>query len=403
MSRTSSGGEGRTTARSAPHRPEALLKALRVITIVGTRPEIVKLSRVLAELDSHVDHVLVHTGQNYDYELNEVFFQQLGIRTPDHFLGVAAGTPAETIGNVIAMSDSVMAKEAPDALLLLGDTNSCLAAIPAKRRRIPIFHMEAGNRCFDQRVPEEVNRKIVDHVSDVNMPYTEHARRYLLAEGLPAETVIKTGSPMREVLNHYWSGIEASDVLKRLDLRAKEYFVVSAHREENVDSQANFADLMDSLNAVARRYRMPVIVSTHPRTRQRIEAMGESADADGLIRFVKPLGFLDYVHLQTRAFCVVSDSGTVTEESSILNFPAVTIRQAHERPEGMDEGTLIMCGLKADRVLQSIELVTGQSEKEGRVFRLVGDYEGENVSKKVIRIIVSYVDYVNRTVWRKET
>jgi len=376
-------------------------KKMKVMTIVGTRPEVIKLSRVIAELQCHVQHILVHTGQNHDYELNQIFFKQLKIKKPDYFLGVAGSTTAETIGNVIAKSDDVMAKENPQALLLLGDTNSCLSAISAKRRKIPIFHMEAGNRCFDQRVPEEINRKIVDHTSDINLPYTEHARRYLLAEGLRPETIIKTGSPMKEILEYYKADIEASDILKQLKLRPTKYFVVSAHREENVDSDTNFRDLLNSLNTIAETYDMPVIVSTHPRTRKRLESPQTSCELDERIRFLKPWGFLDYVCLQTNAFCVVSDSGTITEESSIMNFPAVTIRQAHERPEGMDEGTVIMCGLKSERVLQSIEVVTKQFDHNGRAFRLVSDYESENVSKKVVRIIISYTDYVNRTVWHK--
>ena len=376
-------------------------KKMKVMTIVGTRPEVIKLSRVIAELQCHVQHILVHTGQNHDYELNQIFFKQLKIKKPDYFLGVAGSTTAETIGNVIAKSDDVMAKENPHVLLLLGDTNSCLSAISAKRRKIPIFHMEAGNRCFDQRVPEEINRKIVDHTSDINLPYTEHARRYLLAEGLRPETIIKTGSPMKEILEYYKADIEASDILKQLKLRPTKYFVVSAHREENVDSDTNFRDLLHSLNTIAETYDMPVIVSTHPRTRKRLESPQTSCELDERIRFLKPWGFLDYVCLQTNAFCVVSDSGTITEESSIMNFPAVTIRQTHERPEGMDEATVIMCGLKSERVLQSIEVVTKQFDHNERAFRLVSDYESENVSKKVVRIIISYTDYVNRTVWHK--
>jgi UDP-N-acetylglucosamine 2-epimerase (non-hydrolysing) len=373
---------------------------IKVMTIVGTRPEIIKLSRVIYELDRHTDHVLVHTGQNYDYELNEIFFKQLEIRKPDHFLNAAVDSVAETIGNVIAKSDGVLAIEQPDALLLLGDTNSCLAAISAKRRKIPIFHIEAGNRCFDLRVPEEINRKIVDHTSDINLTYTEHARRYLILEGIKPETVIKTGSPMKEVLTYYKPQIEKSDVMDQLKLKPGEYFLVSAHREENVDDETNFSNLLDTLNAVAQKYKKPIIVSTHPRTRKRLEA-NQTSKLDKLIQFVKPFGFLDYVKLEMHAMCVVSDSGTITEESSILNFPAVTIRQAHERPEGMDEGTLIMCGLKPDRVLESIEVVTGQHTRNDSKFRLVPDYDLDNVSKKVLRIILSYTDYVNRTVWYK--
>ena len=373
---------------------------IKVMTIVGTRPEIIKLCRVIHELDQHTDHVLVHSGQNYDYELNEIFFKELEIRKPEHFLGAVGETVAQTIGNVIAKSDEVIAREQPDALLLLGDTNSCLAAISAKRRKVPVFHMEAGNRCFDQRVPEEINRKIVDHISDINMPYTEHARRYLLDEGLKPETVIKTGSPMKEVLSHYSTQIGGSDVLERLKVETDGYFVVSAHREENVDSEINFEDLLNSLKAIAEKYNKPIIVSTHPRTRKRLESSGlEQLHAN--VRFLKPLGFFDYIKLQMNAFCVISDSGTITEESSLLNFPAVTIRQAHERPEGMDEGTLIMCGLKADRVIKSIEVVASQQSRGNRQFKLVQDYDTENVSKKVLRIIMSYTDYVNRIIWFK--
>jgi len=374
--------------------------AIKVMTIVGTRPEIIKLCRVICELDLHTDHVLVHTGQNYDYELNEIFFKELEIRKPDHFLNAAGETAAETIGNVISKSDKLMASEKPDALLLLGDTNSCLAVISAKRRKIPIFHLEAGNRCFDQRVPEEINRKIVDHTSDINLTYTEHARRYLLMEGLKPETVIKTGSPLKEVLEYYRSHIEKSNAIKRFNLEPGHYIVVSAHREENVDIENNFIDLLQSLNSIAEKYDKPVIVSTHPRTRKKLEEHGDFK-ADGRILFLKPLGFFDYVKLQMNAFCVVSDSGTITEESSILDFPAVTIRQAHERPEGMDEGTLIMCGLKSDRIIESIEIVTTHYSKNQRQFRLVHDYDSDNVSKKVLRIIMSYTDYVNRTVWHR--
>lgn len=374
--------------------------ALKVMTIVGTRPEIIKLSRVISELDRHVRHILVHSGQNYDYELNEIFFSEMGIRKPDYFLEAVGESVAHTIGNVIAKADEVFVNEQPDALLLLGDTNSCLAAIAAKRRKIPIFHMEAGNRCFDLRVPEEINRKIVDHISDINMTYTEHARRYLLAEGLRPETVIKTGSPMKEVLAHHREEIEASDVLVRLQLQNREYFLVSAHREENVDSEVNFANLLQSLSAIAQRYDKPVIVSTHPRTRKRLEEKG-TVGLDRRLHFLKPLGFPDYVKLQLNAFCVISDSGTITEESSILGFPAVTIRQAHERPEGMDEGTLIMCGLEAETVLKSIEVVTSQFAESYSRFRTVGDYDVDNVSQKVLRIILSYTDYVNRNVWKK--
>lgn len=374
--------------------------AIKIMTIVGTRPEIIKLCRVIHELDLHTNHVLVHSGQNYDYELNEIFFQQLGIRKPDYFLNAVGDSVAQTIGNVIAKADEVMAKEQPDALLLLGDTNSCLSAISAKRRKIPIFHMEAGNRCFDLRVPEEINRKIVDHISDINLTYTEHARRYLLAEGLRPETVIKTGSPMKEVLGYYLPQIESSPALEELQVKAGEYFVVSAHREENVDSEENFACLLDTLNTIAAKYDRPIIFSTHPRTRNRLENR-KTAVLDSRIRFLKPLGFFEYVKLQMNAKCVISDSGTITEESSVLNFPAVTIRQAHERPEGMDEGTLIMCGLQADRVIETIEVVTTHHAASSRQFKLVPDYDTDNVSQKMLRIILSYTDYVNRTVWRK--
>ncbi len=372
----------------------------KVMTIVGTRPEIIKLCRVMHELDQYADHVLVHTGQNYDYELNEIFFRDLGIRKPDFFLDAAGENLARTIGNVISKSDDIMEQVKPDAVLLYGDTNSCLSVISAKRRKIPVFHMEAGNRSFDQRVPEELNRKIIDHLSDINMPLTEHARRYLLAEGLKPETVIKTGSPMKEILYHYMPQIEKSDVLKSLDLSPGKYFVVSAHREENIDSDVNFGDLLATLQQIVGKYKMPIIVTTHPRTRKRLEKMGME-NLDHMIRFLKPLGFYDYVKLQMQAFCVISDSGTITEESSILNFPAVTIRQAHERPEGMDEGVLIMCGLKADRVMEAIGVVTAQHSQDERQFRLVYDYDVDNVSKKVLRIVLSYIDYVNRTVWFK--
>jgi UDP-N-acetylglucosamine 2-epimerase (non-hydrolysing) len=373
---------------------------MKLMTLVGTRPEIIKLCRVIHELDEHTEHILAHSGQNYDYELNEIFFQQLGIRKPDYFLNTAGENAAHTIGNVIAKADDLLAKECPDAFLLLGDTNSCLSAIAAKRHKIPIFHMEAGNRCFDQRVPEEINRKIIDHISDINLPYTEHARRYLLAEGLKPETVIKTGSPMKEVLTYYMPQIDASDILDRLQLNAGGYFVVSAHREENIDSATNFSNLITSLKAIADRYDMPLIVSTHPRTSKRMESLG-LGELDHRIHFLKPLGFLDYVKLQMNAYCVISDSGTITEESSILSFPAITIRQAHERPEGMDEGTLIMCGLQAERVIFSIDVVVSQNAATPRPFKLVTDYDMDNVSKKVLRIILSYTDYINRTVWFK--
>lgn len=374
---------------------------IKVMTIVGTRPEIIKLSRVINELEKHTNHVLVHTGQNFDFELNEIFFQQLCIRKPDYFLEAAGENATETIANVITKADEVFVKERPDALLLYGDTNSCLSVIAAKRRKIPIFHMEAGNRCFDQRVPEEINRKIVDHLSDINMPLSEHARRYLIAEGLRPETVIKTGSPMKEVLLHHSKDIENSKVLEIENLKPQEYFIVSTHREENVDSEVNFSNLLDSLNAIVERYNKKVIVSTHPRTRKKLEAMGY-ANRNSMIEFMKPFGFLDYIKLQQNAFCVLSDSGTITEESSILQFPAITIRQAHERPEGMDEGTLIMTGLDKNRILESIDVVTTQYAENSNVIHTIPDYEADNVSKKVLRIILSYTDYINRTVWSKD-
>jgi UDP-N-acetylglucosamine 2-epimerase (non-hydrolysing) len=373
---------------------------LKVMTIVGTRPEIIKLSRVIAELDRRVTHVLVHTGQNYDYELNQVFFDELGIRKPDHFLDCAGKTPAETIGNVISRSDQVLAKEKPGALLVLGDTNSCLAVIAAKRRRIPVFHMEAGNRCFDERVPEEINRRLVDHAADINLPYTEHARRYLLAEGLRPEAVIKTGSPMQEVLGHYASGIRRSRILSKLKLAPGRYFVVSAHREENVDDPRNLRGLLESLDDVAKRYGRRIIFSTHPRTQDRLSGSRRSSRS-ARIELLKPLGFLDYIKLQTNACCVLSDSGTLTEESSILGFPAVMIRQAHERPEGMDEAAVIMSDLKPERVLDAIDLAVAHYAGGKKPFRVVDDYTAENVSQKVVRIILSYTDYVNRTVWRR--
>jgi UDP-N-acetylglucosamine 2-epimerase (non-hydrolysing) len=373
---------------------------LKVMTIVGTRPEVIKLSRVIAELDRRLTHVLVHTGQNYDYELNQVFFDELGIRKPNHFLECAGETAAETIGNVIIRSDRVLAKEKPDALLLLGDTNSCLAVIPAKRRKIPVFHMEAGNRCFDERVPEEINRRLVDHAADINLPYTEHARRYLLDEGLRPETVIKTGSPMCEVLQHYGPRIHRSRILRTLGLAPGRYFVVSAHREENVDDPRNLRGLLDSLDAVAKRDGRRIIFSTHPRTRARLAGTKRSGHPSK-IEFLKPLGFLDYIKLQMNAYCVLSDSGTLTEESSILGFPAVMIRQAHERPEGMDEATVIMADLQPARVLDAIDLAVAHHVRRKKPFRIVDDYTAGNVSQKVVRVILSYTDYVNRTVWRK--
>jgi UDP-N-acetylglucosamine 2-epimerase (non-hydrolysing) len=368
------------------------------MTVVGTRPELIKLSRVIGELDRNASHVLVHSGQNFDYELNLIFFEQLAIRRPDEFLEAGGGSAMETIARVLTRGDAVLEKHRPDAVLILGDTNSCLIAIAAKRRKIPVFHMEAGNRCFDQRVPEEINRRIVDHVSDVNLTYTEHARRYLLAEGLPPDTVIKTGSPMKEVIGHYRDGIDASKVLERLGLQARGYIVVSAHREENVDVPERLAALVDAVNALALTHGMPVVFSVHPRTRKRLADAPELV-LDERVRAVAPLGFLDYIKLQMESFCVVSDSGTITEESALLGFPAVTIRQAHERPEGMDEGTLIMCELAADRVQAAVRLVTEHAFRDAARFRTPPDYEPDNVSTKVLRIMVSYVDYVRRTVW----
>lgn len=373
---------------------------LKVMTIVGTRPELIKMSRVIAELDRQVDHVLVHTGQNYDYELNQVFFEDLEIRKPDHFLGAAGETAAQTIAQVISKTDELFATEHPDAVLLYGDTNSCLAVISAKRRKIPVFHMEAGNRCFDQRVPEELNRKVLDHLSDINLVLTEHARRYLIEEGIRPETIIKTGSHMREVLDYYMPKIEASDAVRRLGLEEGKFFLVSAHREENVDSPEALRDLLDTLEALVEKYGFPVIVSTHPRTRKRLEGL-EQRVLDSRIQFLKPFGFCDYNRLQLGAFCVLSDSGTITEEASLLNLPAVTLRNAHERPEGMDVGTLIMSGLKKERVLDAVTVVASQYSKAKRVMAPVADYEATAVSKQIVRVVLSYVDYVNRTVWHK--
>lgn len=375
------------------------MKRLKVMTVVGTRPEIIRLSCVLAALEAHTDHVLVHTGQNYDYELNEVFFAELGIRKPRHFLKAAGGTAAETMGNVISRVDPLLASEKPDAFLVLGDTNSCLAAVAAKRRKIPVFHMEAGNRCFDQRVPEEINRRIVDHVSDINMPYSSIAREYLLREGFPADRIIKTGSPMFEVLGHYSDKIEASTVLRRLRLAPRGYIVASAHREENVDSDLNVAKLGEVLNMLARELGKRVIVSTHPRTRKRFQKRRICFHKN--VELLKPLGFPDYICLQKNALVVLSDSGTITEESSILNFPALNIREAHERPEGMEEASVMMTGLETARVRQALSILAGQATGEERTLRMVSDYGVPNVSEKVLRIIVSYVDYVNRTVWRR--
>lgn len=371
----------------------------KVMTLVGTRPELIKMSRVIAEFDRHVNHVLVHSGQNYDFELNQVFFNDLEIRKPDHFLGAAGETAAKTIAEVISKADDVLALENPDAIMLYGDTNTCLAVIAAKRRKIPVFHMEAGNRCFDERVPEELNRKVLDHLSDINLVLTEHARRYLIAEGIRPETIIKTGSHMQEVLDYYLPKIRASDALARNGLEKRKFFIVSVHREENVDTPENLRDLLDALRALAEAYGYPIVVSTHPRTRKRLEALGDAMEQP-LIRFMKPFGFFDYVKLQMEAFCVLSDSGTITEEATLLNLPAVTLRNAHERPEGMDEGTLIMSGLKKERVLEAIKVIVSQHDNEKRVMAPVDDYLAGTVSKKILRIVLSYIGYVNRTVWR---
>ena len=375
------------------------MKKMKVMTVVGTRPEIIRLSRVLALLDRHTDHCLVHTGQNYDYELNEIFFKELELRKPDYVLKAAGPSVAETIGNILMRIDPILAKENPDALLVLGDTNSCLAVIVAKRRKIPVFHMEAGNRCFDQRVPEELNRKVIDHLSDINLTYSDLAREYLLREGLPPERVIKTGSPMREVLSHYQSKIRRSNVLKLLRLKPRGYFVVSAHREENVDSPAQFDKLVALLKSLADAYGQRLIVSTHPRTRARLEAAGVSLPK--LVELHKPFGLFDYVSLEMNARVVLSDSGTITEESSILNFPAINIREAHERPEGMEEGAVMMTGLERERILQALAILAQQPRGDRRGLRMVRDYDVPNVSEKVVRILLSYTDYINRLVWHK--
>lgn len=376
-----------------------MIKKLKVVTVVGTRPEIIRLSRVMAKLDEHCEHILVHTGQNYDYELNEIFFQDLGIRKPDHFLNAAGQSGAETIGNVIIAVDKVLAEVQPQALLVLGDTNSCMAVIPAKRRKIPTFHMEAGNRCFDMRVPEEINRRIVDHTADINLTYSTIARDYLLREGLSPDMVIKTGSPMFEALNFYREGIDQSDVLERLGLEEGKFFIVSAHREENIDSDKNFLKLVDVLNTVAAHYDFPVIVSTHPRTQKRVDAMGVEFHAN--VRLLKPMGFKDYNKLQLASKAALSDSGTINEESSILNFPALNLREAHERPEGMEEAAVMMVGLEVDRVMQALQILESQERGTERTLRLVADYSMPNVSDKVVRIIHSYRDYVMRTVWKQ--
>lgn len=372
---------------------------MKVMTVVGTRPEIIRLARVMAALDKYCEHIIVHTGQNYDYELNEIFFNDLGIRKPDYFLNAAGATGAETIGNVIIAVDKVLAEVKPDALLVLGDTNSCMAVLPAKRRKIPTFHMEAGNRCFDMRVPEEINRRIVDHTADINLTYSTIARDYLLREGLSPDMVIKTGSPMFEVLNYYREGVEQSDILARLGLKNGEFFVVSAHREENIDSEKNFLNLVNSLNAIAEQYKYPVIVSTHPRTQKRVDALGVKFHP--LVQLLKPLGFKDYNKLQLSSKAALSDSGTINEESSILNFPALNLREAHERPEGMEEAAVMMTGLTSERILQALQVLEHQSRGEERGLRLVADYSMPNVSEKVVRIVHSYRDYVMRNVWKQ--
>jgi UDP-N-acetylglucosamine 2-epimerase (non-hydrolysing) len=375
------------------------MKKLKVITVVGTRPEIIRLSRVMALLDKYCDHIVVHTGQNYDYELNQIFFDDLELRKPDHFLNAAGSNGVETIGNVIISVDKVLAEETPDAMLVLGDTNSCMAAIAAKRRKIPIFHMEAGNRCFDMRVPEEINRKIVDHTADINLTYSSIAREYLLREGLSPDMIIKTGSPMFEVLSHYREKIDSSDILSKLNLKSGEYFLVSAHREENIDSDLNFGNLVNMLNSIGEVYDLPIIVSTHPRTQKRIDSFDSEFNHN--VRLLKPLGFTDYNMLQFNAKATLSDSGTINEESSIMNFPALNIREVHERPEGMEEAAVMMVGLESERVMQGLKILENQSFDDARLLKQVQDYSMPNVSEKVVRIIHSYVDYVNRTVWRK--
>jgi UDP-N-acetyl-L-fucosamine synthase len=375
------------------------MRKLKVVTVLGTRPEIIRLSRVIVKLDQYTDHQIIHTGQNYDYELNQIFFDDLEIRKPNYFLNTAGATAAETIGNVIIAVDKVLEEIKPEALLVLGDTNSCMSVLPAKKRKIPVFHMEAGNRCFDHRVPEEINRRIIDHTADINLTYSSIAREYLLREGLPADLVIKTGSPMHEVLHYYLKSINASDVLGRLNLEKEQFFVVSVHREENIDNDLNYGKLVDLLNTIAEKYSLPVIVSTHPRTQKRIDSSRVKLHDN--IRLLKPLGFKDYNKMQISAKAVLSDSGTINEESSILNFPALNIREAHERPEGMEEATVMMVGLEVDRVLQAIRILEGQSRGDERLLRQVADYSMPNVSDKVVRIIHSYTDYVKRVVWRE--
>lgn len=373
----------------------------KIMTLVGTRPEIIKLSRIINELDENTNHILVHTGQNYDYELNEIFFSDLSVRKPDYFLNCVGRTTAETIANIISKSDEVLEKEQPDAVVIYGDTNSCLSVISAKRRQIPIFHLEAGNRCFDQRVPEEINRKIVDHLSDINLPLTEHARRYLLDEGIRPETVIKIGSCMKEILTHYKDQINSSTVMEHLKLKKNKYFLVSMHREENVDYSENLILLLDSLNSIADKYKLPIIISTHPRTKIRIEKLEVDIKKNPLISFMKPMGFFDYVNLQLNSKCTISDSGTLTEEASLLKFPAIMIRSAHERPEGMDYGTLIMSGINPSSIIQSIDIITKQHLKYQDQIKVISDYDVENVSSKILRIILSYTEYINNFIWKK--
>ena len=375
------------------------MEKLKIVTVVGTRPEVIRLACVIKKLDLHCDHILVHTGQNYDYELNEIFFEDLEIRQPDYFLNAAGSSGAETIGNVIIQFDKILVDINPEAVLVLGDTNSCMALLSAKRRKIPTFHMEAGNRCFDQRVPEEINRRLVDHMADINLTYSGIARDYLISEGLPADMIIKTGSPMFEVLKTYKKGIDSSDILSRLNLKPREFFVVSAHREENIDSDKNFINLIDSLNEVALTYKIPIIVSTHPRMQQRVDAL--DIEFNSLIHFLKPLGFKDYIKLQVSSKAVLSDSGTINEEASILNFPALNIREAHERPEAMEEGAVIMTGISKERIIQALSVIINQPRDDNRMIREVGDYSMPNVSDKVVRIIYSYTDYVNRVIWKK--
>ena len=375
------------------------MEKLKIVTVVGTRPEVIRLACVIKKLDLHCDHILVHTGQNYDYELNEIFFEDLEIRQPDYFLNAAGSSGAETIGNVIIQFDKILVDIKPEAVLVLGDTNSCMALLSAKRRKIPTFHMEAGNRCFDQRVPEEINRRLVDHMADINLTYSGIARDYLISEGLPADMIIKTGSPMFEVLKTYKKGIDSSDILSRLNLKPREFFVVSAHREENIDSDKNFINLIDSLNEVALTYKIPIIVSTHPRMQQRVDAL--DIEFNSLIHFLKPLGFKDYIKLQVSSKAVLSDSGTINEEASILNFPALNIREAHERPEAMEEGAVIMTGISKERIIQALSVIINQPRDDNRMIREVGDYSMPNVSDKVVRIIYSYTDYVNRVIWKK--